>query len=119
MKRILTDHVLDEEQDLVIEVCDEPGPGGANHLYLVRGVDGNIMARINFQEGGIQEVGVNGLTNEVLLAIVIDRLRGFDQGPFSTIDNALALHGCLQAIGHLRARTIKRRSRGVEGRSVA
>lgn len=119
MTRILTDHILNEAQDLIVEVADEPGPGGANHVYVIKCPDGRVMSTINFQEGAIQEVGVNGLTNEVLLAIVIDRLRGFDKGPFATIQNALALHGCLQAMGHLHARTIERRNRGVEGRSVA
>lgn len=37
---------------------------------------------IGFQNGPIKEVGVNGVTQEALIAICIDRLRSFQEGPF-------------------------------------
>jgi hypothetical protein len=48
-------------------------------------------ALICFQNGPIQEAGVNGISGEALLAIVIDRLRCFQSGPYASADNASAL----------------------------
>ncbi len=47
--------------------------------------------RINFQEGPIKEVGINGLTNEDLIVMVIERLEGFQNSEFACADNADAL----------------------------
>jgi hypothetical protein len=40
----------------------------------------NFFGQALFQNGPIAEVGVNGVTHEVLLAIVADRLRSFQKG---------------------------------------
>jgi hypothetical protein len=120
MKRKITNHhPYPEIVGLSIEVCDEPGPGGASHLYLIKAPDGRIMNTISFQKGGVHEEGINGLTNEALLAIVMDRLNSFDKGPFPTAMNKAALDHCKLALGRLHARTKSRIERGVEGRSVA
>jgi len=68
-----------------------------------------------FQNGPINEVGVNGITQEVLLAIVADRLRSFQAGPFSCRENALALTKIEEAMHWLQQRTIRRMRAGVEG----
>lgn len=118
--RTITDHVVNPANDqITIEVLDEPGAGGANHVYQVRGyhskeVDETAVV-IRFQNGPINEVGVNGLTQEVLLAIVADRLRSFQAGPFACRENALALTKIEEAQHWLQQRTIARMRRGVEG----
>lgn len=111
---------LNDTLDII--VTDQPGSGGANHAYRVEhaataGVP--PMLEVNFQNGPIAEVGVNGVTQEILLAIVIDRLRSFQAGPFSSRENALALTKCEEALHWLQQRTIERMRRGVEGRSIA
>lgn len=117
--RELTDHKVNPANDiLTVAVTDEPGSGGANHRYVVSGYHGSSGADcvlIEFQNGPIAEVGVNGLTHEVLLAIVADRLRGFQQGPFASRDNALALTHVEEAQNWLNRRTLERMRRGVEG----
>ncbi|SIO50673.1 hypothetical protein SAMN05444172_2594 [Burkholderia sp. GAS332] len=117
--RLVTDHVVNPVNDqLTIEVIDEPGSGGANHLYEVsgyRGQSGHEGALIEFQNGPIAEVGVNGLTHEVLLAIVADRLRSFQKGPFTCKANACALTHIEEAQHWLQQRTLERMRRGVEG----
>lgn len=70
---------------------------------------------IHFQNGPIKEHGVNGITQEVLLAIVIDRLRSFQAGPFACQENANALLCCQEALSWLKSRTEARIRRGVEG----
>lgn len=107
-----------------IQIIDEPGGGGANHVYLVidnHTADGlaRPFADIMFQKGPIREVGVNGCHQEDLLAIVIDRLRSFQQGPFPCRENALALTHCEEAMHWLNHRTADRFKRNVEGTNKA
>lgn len=118
--RTITDHVVNPANDqITIEVLDEPGAGGANHVYQVRGYHSKeadeTAVVIRFQNGPINEAGVNGLTQEVLLAIVADRLRSFQAGPFACRENALALTKIEEAQHWLQQRTIARMRRGVEG----
>lgn len=129
--RYLTDHVVNPANDkLTISVVDAPGAGGANHLYMIEGFDTTTNASdpfverhgqpakhstILFQNGPINEVGVNGITQEVLLAIVADRLRSFQSGPYACRENALALTKIEEAMHWLQQRTIARMRRGVEG----
>lgn len=105
---------------LNIRVMDAAGHGGASHVYRVdRESDntGEQMAEIRFQNGPIAEHGVNGITQEILLAIVIDRLRSFQAGPFSSRENALALTKCEEALHWLQQRTLDRMRRGIEGQT--
>jgi hypothetical protein len=118
--REITDHIVKEDvpqNQLRIEVTDEPGAGGANHVYEIRfQSDPRIVYGIaKFQNGPIREVGINGITNEVLLAIVIDRLRSFQAGPFPCVENQTALWHCQVALESLKFRTENRLRRGVEG----
>ncbi len=125
--RTLTDHVVNGCNDkLAITVEDEPGHGGANHCYLIEGFTtyGNpagphhataTSVPIIFQNGPIKEFGVNGVTHEALMAIVMDRLRSFQAGPFACRENALALTKIEEAMHWLQHRTRVRVARGVEG----
>lgn len=96
------------------------GPGGAYHHYEVwpNGSTAGPAAKIDFQQGPIQEVGINGCSNEDLLAIVADRLECFQKGKFACVDNAIALAGVHAALLHLNDRTKNRKKRGVEGKSA-
>lgn len=127
--REITDHIVEGDSanhQLKIEVTDEPGAGGANHRYVVRGfdyvsnlsrptrlVDSELI--ILFQNGPIPEVGVNGVTGEALVAIVIDRLRSFQKGPFACHDNEAAQKYFELGLAALQERTRGRLERGVEG----
>lgn len=125
--RTLTDHIVSGDQavQLKIEVTDEPGAGGANHKYQISGMNFQSnpgfgtgafhVKELLFQNGPIKEAGVNGITQEALLAVVIDRLRSFQDGPFSCRENAIALTHCEEALMWLQRRTVERIKRGVEG----
>jgi hypothetical protein len=120
--RKLTDHVASPANEaLVITVLDEPGHGGACHHYSIRWKNEVDQTEphcfIGFQDGPIKEFGVNGVTHEALLAIVMDRLRSFQAGAFACSDNEMALHHCEQALMFLQKRTRERLARGVEGTS--
>ncbi len=123
--REITEHRVNPANDTIkISVLDEPGAGGANHHYMVtlpdwtRAPDGSGAKGvwdIKFQNGPIAEAGVNGLTQEVLLAICADRLRSFQAGPYACRENALALTKIEEAQHWLQSRTKGRMARGVEG----
>lgn len=126
--RTLTDHIVNPANDkLRIAVTDQPGAGGANHRYVVTGFDAatNVSANelhddgdkctILFQNGPINVEGVNGVTQEVLLAIVADRLRSFQAGPYACRENEIALTKIDEARMWLQSRTLARMARGVEG----
>lgn len=119
--RELHDHKVNEtNKELRISVLDEPGQGGANHQYQISWGEGlaiplNQTVFIPFQNGPIKENGVNGITQEALLAVVADRLRSFQAGPFSCRENAVALTHIETAQLWLHKRTLERIQRGVEG----
>ena len=125
MFREITTHKVEHPDDppqkipplndqLRIRVMDEPGHGGACHHYRIQYLD-RWTWDTHFQEGLIGEAGVNGVSNEALLAIVRDRLEGFQSGEYACEENALALEHITLAMKWLWSRTLKRLERGVEG----
>lgn len=135
MTRTLNDHVITEaDAVLKITVEDAPGAGGASHHYSVTGFDTRdnparetaegysrsfATLPIIFQNGPVAEAGVNGVTQEVLLTVVLDRLRSFQNGEYACKANACAITHIEEALHWLQQRTIERMRRGVEGTSQA
>lgn len=130
--RTITDHIVDGDTvpQLTITVTDEPGAGGANHRYEITGFscltnpsatdyEQTNIELIFFQNGPIKEAGVNGVTQEAFAAIIIDRLRSFQAGPFACEANDNALSNFETGLFHLQQRTRDRIARGVEGKSIA
>ena len=129
--RTITSHQINPDNDrLISEVLDEPGSGGAHHLYKVSGFSTKTnpsdvfasyygraaeTAHVLFQQGPIAEAGVNGLTHEALLAILIDRLACFQAGPYACAENQSALEHLQAGQEALLSRTRARMARGVEG----
>lgn len=150
--RIITDHRLNGLNDaIVIAAVGKPEAIGANTRYALTLHPGGIGAPpvknldIEFQNGPIAKPDdFNGWTNEALIAIVIDRLRGFqgenpkpegwgtaknvsaaecvtlmhetDQwGKFRCRENAEAKTLLETALMWLQKRTRDRMARGVEG----
>ena len=107
--------------DIRIFVRDEPGPGGAHHDYeiSVPKLTANVFTQagyVRFIKGPRNEPGsVPGATQEALLAIVIDRLRDFQAGPFACEENQIALEATQLALNTLKNRTRDRMARGVLG----
>lgn len=133
---MLTEHQVNPlNHRLLIHVLDHPNNAGAHCRYDVTGFDTDTNpSSINssgyktsfsrlclvFQNGNPNDpaVGANGITHEVLLAILADRLRGFQSGPFAHERNAKALEHIEAAMAELNARTAERIERGVEGQRV-
>jgi hypothetical protein len=124
VRRITTHHTNEVNLGLLLEADDRnPDNGNASHEYRInyyeksRAGDYSVpsLQTLSFQNGPIGEVGVNGVTNEVLLAIVIDRLEGFQSSKFACEENERALEHCKDALAALEDRTRNREARGVEG----
>ncbi len=122
-KRRLTAHVVPGDSanhQLSITVMDDPGQGGANHEYFIHWPNGEVnhpgeALLVKFQNGPIKEFGVNGVTQEALIAICKDRLECFQAGPFACQANADAHYHLKEALNLLQQRTRERIARGVEG----
>jgi hypothetical protein len=102
-------------------VLDEKGNGGANHRYSI--VDANAdgggykeYGIIQFQNGARKlEDSVHGVLDTDLLEIVRHRLSCFQQGQFSTRENAIALTHIEEALLWMNKRVEDRIERNVLG----
>jgi hypothetical protein len=120
MVRELTNHKVNGLNNaLLITAVGQPNAGNACCEYSIvhwqKDLEDIPLCDIKFQNGPIDQVGVTGISNEALLAIVEDRLIGFQSGPFACRENAVALTKLQECVMWLQKRTRDRDSRGVEG----
>lgn len=115
-------HGLNEK--LVIDT-DEPDQSGASHSYHVGYVDNpddkaaRSVAVVQFQKGPRNVEGSTpGITEAVLLIILIDRLRGFQAGPYACRENAIQLTKLEECLHWTKARADERARRGVLGKNA-
>jgi hypothetical protein len=73
---------------------------------------------VQFQLGPVKEAGLNGLTNEALLAILIHRTDFLNQR-FPCRENETAIEFMRRALECFESRTKNRISRNVEGKNQA
>lgn len=114
MFRTIDDHVGNPCNDLIKVKALEGHPSGVPHHYTCELPNGATL-NIDFQNGPINEAGVNGVTHEVLLAVVLDRLRGFQRGSHTCRENALAITKLEEGLQWLHWRTRRRLLAGTEG----
>ena len=112
MRTITTHHTNEANKAITVEVVEDEK--GEPHKYNIS-ANGDEQACLSFQWGPIKTHGVNGITNEVLLAIVRDRLEHFQAGKFACVENAAALAFVKNAAAALESRTARRTAQGVEG----
>jgi len=129
MMRFLTEHkTMNPLQFCDVETRDEPGAGGANHLYRVtacHAAPGEMAEEkdiyrldIRFQDGPRNEHGSTvGVIDTALLAILIDRLQSFQSGPFSSREGAIALTHLQEALLWSDKRAVLSAARGVMGKN--
>lgn len=132
-KHVKTHHGNPLNDGLDIQTVQGRGPGNAYQCYRIIPFDLEVLdtARepyrasalmravcdIRFQSGDPKD-GINGVSNEALLAVVRDRLEDFQAGPFACQGNAEALEAVTKAMDILAARTRERAARGVEGKPI-
>lgn len=116
-------HGLAESLRIISDVLDA-NAGGAAHNYEIFYDTPNPMAppahvaTIQFQHGPRDVEGsIPGALDSCLLAIVLDRLRSFQAGPFPSRENALVITKIEEALHWMRHRADARAKRGVLGRN--
>ena len=116
-----TDGFIRSEPSPATIYADErdPNAGGASHSYRMVGADGTIYAEITYQHGPRNEPGSTaGIIDIHVLAVVRDRMRAFQAGPFACRENALALTAIEEAMMWLSRRADERAHRGVLGKNA-
>lgn len=103
-RRLTLHRVPGLNEAITIEVLDQPGAGGACHVYALSYRNDAPPDILRFQEGP-PAAGVNGYSIEALLVIAIDRLSGFQSGPGKCEENEFALDAIGQALNALHGRT--------------
>ena len=102
-----------------VYAVDEKVSGGANHEYLIvsdSGLQAPKETIIQFQHGARKEEGsIHGVIDPDLLEIVRDRLKSFQDGPFSSVENACALTHIEEALMWMNRRVEDRIERDVLG----
>jgi hypothetical protein len=123
MFRAITSHnVPGLETGIRISAPAESDTEPSNRLYLVSGFNSRnnpafkAVANVAFNEdlqgiafvSRVDENGVpDGLTNEALTAILLDRLEVFQSGPFACEENARAMSHYYLALSALHDRTVR------------
>lgn len=87
----------------------------APHHFTVFDIEGKELAAIDFQEGPIKECGINGVCNEDVICMVVERLECFQDSKFKCRENAIAITKLEEALLWLRKRTMRREAEGKEG----
>lgn len=129
MKQLTTIQKFERLNDVF--ALDEPGPGGAHHLYEVvkhgtgriceedntfRARPENVLLTVQMQQGPRNSPdALHGVLDTDLLEIVRDRLAAFQAGPFACRENAIALTHIEEALLWMNKRTEDRIARGVLG----
>lgn len=88
------------------------GTNVEGHVYDIHA--GRSTTRLSFQLGPIKEAGVNGPTNEALLAVLTHRMKVLNS-KFPCAENQRAINHLELATQALESRTKDRIARGVEG----
>ena len=84
--------------------------------YYVAEIDGKEVARVQFQCGPRNEPGSTaGVTHMAMIALLLHPLRAFQEGPFKSRHNALAITALEEALNWMHARARDRAQRGVLG----
>jgi len=125
--RLITQHRTDlcNERICIRADDDTITPGGAPSVYYlsvevpegrkILGFQQDATTKLTFHQGDPKN-GTTGLTHEALLAVLTDRLEAFQDGPFPSEWNDIALFHLRRARAALNERAQGRRERGVEGK---
>lgn len=108
MKNVHTDN-------LVNVLRHDKNPEDINRFIALSNDKGLQVAEVLFQNGLPSKEGINGLTNEAAIAIVLDRLEAQNVGEFKSEYNTAAIECLKAALGALKQRVKDREARGVSG----
>ncbi len=118
------DHKINpfNDEHVTVTARDAPDPlaEGACHEYTILIADAanpdlDDEWSLHFQHGPVKEAGINGITDQALLAIVLHRWRAFQRSKWSNRETALSITKLEEALMWQHKRTLDRVKRNVEG----
>jgi hypothetical protein len=117
MREVTIHHDSHGLNELIKITTDEPDKSGAAHHYTMS-MSGSVPASIQFQQGPryVQD-SIDGITEAAMLAVLIDRLQGFQQGPYGCRENAIIITKLEECLHWTKARADERAKRGVLGKN--
>lgn len=117
--RTITEHHDGHGLNESIEIqTDEADQSGAPHNYNAF-IGVTRVAAVQFQKGPRHVEGSTpGITEAALIAVLIDRLRGCQAGPYSCRENAIQLTKLEEVLHWTKARADARAKRGVLGHNI-
>jgi hypothetical protein len=94
----------------------DPEAGNASHSYAIQYGGPDDVCYVQFQHGprGV-EGSTPGVFDDALLAIIEDRLIGFQSGPYACPENQAALNAVRDARAALSSRVANRMAKSVLG----
>lgn len=99
----------------------DPQGGNASHHFqaVMHTSEGDVtLADVQYQHGPRDEKGsTDGVTDEVLVAIQLERYRGFQSGPFACRENEMVVMKLEEALHWMRERAWARHRQGVLGKN--
>jgi hypothetical protein len=115
MRKEMRKLTIGTEKYTQVFACDEK-EFNANHHYSVSTTKepSDVLQEVKFQKGAIKEHGVNGVANEDLIVMVIDRLQSFQESEFKCRENAVAITKLEESLMWLRKRTTDRERLNIE-----
>lgn len=122
---------------LVVYALDEVDPKSqASHLYEIavlerapvspeeaalgctKRTEPRLSVVLPFQKGGTKDVGLNGITNEALIKVILHRIACFQASPYACEENIYIHDRLTEALRWIDHRRNNRRERGVDGTSA-
>ena len=125
------------DSELVVYALDEADPvSKASHLYEIavlvpapvspeeaaigctKRTEPRLSIVLPFQKGGIHEAGLNGVTNEALIKVMLHRIACFQASPYACEENEYIHDRLTEALRWIDHRRNNRIERGVYGTSA-
>lgn len=109
--RKITADVYDETLTYLQTLVKVDDKNPTNHDFMVRrSSDGEVLGTFHFQQGALDEQGPNGILNEDLLMMLIDRVESFQRSKLKCRENENALQHLYEALFWLNQRNSKRKA---------
>lgn len=125
---VANDYIIVEAGDeLTDKQIKGEGKSHASYNFFVKSVRGGEWSKslnVRFHQGplleenpdgSVRQLPVQGVTNEAVLAMVLDRLEVFQKGKFACNQNQFAIERIKEAIDALKAREAERFKAGIVG----
>lgn len=106
----IINNLLSDKFTKVYRVHDTENPVD----YSIRDLNDKNLCDIHFQEGNVDN-GVNGITNEDLISILINRLKTFQQGQYPCKENEQVIGLLEECLYHLSERELRIQNERLRG----